>query len=88
MTNKVSYAIWLRQMVEEIRSEGHNGWGNTATHAADFIDEQQTHIDTYQAAIKARHEAGECGCQTYMKRGEAEYPARTDPLCALLQEKG
>jgi hypothetical protein len=41
-----SGAKWLRKAAEEIRDEGHPGWGNTCEFAADAID----------AAIKQREQ--------------------------------
>ena len=32
-----SHEKWLRQAAEEIRKEGHYGWGNTCEQAADRI---------------------------------------------------
>ncbi len=32
------HAKWLREAAEQIRSEGHAGWGNTCEWAADEID--------------------------------------------------
>lgn len=44
MMTLASAAKWLRKAAEEIRDEGHPGWGNTCEFAADAID----------AAIKQR----------------------------------
>lgn len=33
-----AHAKWLREAAEQIRSEGHAGWGNTCEWAADEID--------------------------------------------------
>jgi hypothetical protein len=40
-----SHAKWLRQTADEIRAEGHNGWGNTCEQAADEIKRLQAEIE-------------------------------------------
>ncbi len=37
------HAKWLRQAAKEIAAEGHNGWGNTCTDAADEIERLEAH---------------------------------------------
>lgn len=46
-----SHEKWLRQAAAEISAEGHAGWGNTCTQAADAIAELQAEI------AKAKREA-------------------------------
>ncbi len=53
-----SHAKWLREAAKEIAAEGHNGWGNTCTDAADEIErlttegsELQEQIDSLQQRV-------------------------------------
>ncbi|CAK0777827.1 hypothetical protein CCP3SC15_580026 [Gammaproteobacteria bacterium] len=42
---------WLRQVAEEIRSEQHNGWGNTVEQAADDFDALAARLAEYENVI-------------------------------------
>ena len=46
-----STAKWLRQAAEEIRREGHNGWGNTCEQAADDHDALRAEVERLQVAL-------------------------------------
>ena len=48
-----SHIKWLRQAAKEIASEGHNGWGNTCTEAADEIDRLSTIESIEKGTAKA-----------------------------------
>lgn len=42
---------WLRQAAEEIRKEGHYGWGNTCEQAADRIAELEAENQRLRGGI-------------------------------------
>lgn len=44
---------WLRQMQDEIRKEGHAGWGNTLDDVILFVASRQEEITTLQADLEA-----------------------------------
>jgi len=47
---------WLRLMADEIRKEGHSGWGNTAEWAADEIRRLQ---NAWEAEVLANRPKGD-----------------------------
>ncbi|MEO0437906.1 MAG: hypothetical protein AAF098_13455 [Pseudomonadota bacterium] len=49
---KSGHEKWLRQAAEEIREDGHNGWGNTCEQAADFIAELEKDRDRLEWMFK------------------------------------
>lgn len=47
----INHAEALRKAAAEIRTEGHNGWGNTCEWAADEIASSQAEIERLKAAL-------------------------------------
>jgi hypothetical protein len=45
---------WLRQAAEEIRREGHYGWGNTCEQAADEIKRLESELAKLRSADPTR----------------------------------
>ncbi len=43
---------WLRQAAEEIRKEGHYGWGNTCEQAADRIAELEADRNAWRESAE------------------------------------
>lgn len=50
---------WLRQAAEEIRREGHNGWGNTCEQAADEIASLQKRVIELEKALGSPRRASD-----------------------------
>jgi hypothetical protein len=49
----IGHEKWLRQAADEIRKEGHAGWGNICEQAADRIAELGVEVDQYQRILIA-----------------------------------
>lgn len=50
-----SHAKWLRQAADEIRDEGHAGWGNTCEQGADEIERLTAEVTRLSEAMKESH---------------------------------
>ena len=76
MMTLASAAKWLRKAAEEIRDEGHPGWGNTCEFAADAIDAaiKQREQDKRDAA-RYRHMIE---TSPFMCFGASEYSKKSD----------
>ncbi len=50
------HAKWLRQAAKEIAAEGHNGWGNTCTDAAAYLERLEKYCED-QCVDTSQHNA-------------------------------
>ena len=81
---------WLRQAADEIRKEGHYGWGNTCEQAADRIAELE---ETLEQAVYAHKVSDENRSHWQIKAKELEQQlaklrGAAKKLCGSVKETG